>query len=79
MRAQPAEMARNESAPDSLESAVSWVASEFQYASVPLDTTIVPKIGDQNVYLVLDCSERSGCAWREAEPVKRTSRLSSVT
>lgn len=29
--------------------------------------TIVPNVGDQNVYLVLDCFERSGCAWREAD------------
>jgi len=29
--------------------------------------SIVRKIGDQNVYLVLDCFERSGCAWREAD------------
>jgi hypothetical protein len=27
----------------------------------------VPDVGDQNVYLVLDCFKRSGCAWREAE------------
>jgi hypothetical protein len=29
--------------------------------------SIVPNVGDQNVYLVLDCFERSGCAWREAD------------
>ncbi|MGM4886036.1 hypothetical protein AB8A20_11800 [Tardiphaga sp. 604_B6_N1_1] len=29
--------------------------------------SIVPDIGDQNVYLVLDCFERLGCAWREAD------------
>jgi hypothetical protein len=27
----------------------------------------VPNIGDQNVYLVLDYFDRSGCAWREAD------------
>jgi hypothetical protein len=27
--------------------------------------SIVPT-GDQNVYLVLDCFDRNGCAWREA-------------
>ncbi|WNV10074.1 hypothetical protein [Tardiphaga sp. 709] len=32
--------------------------------------SIVPSIGDQNVYLVLDCFERSGCAWREADAGK---------
>jgi hypothetical protein len=29
--------------------------------------SIVPNIGDQNVYLVLDCFEILGCAWREAD------------
>jgi hypothetical protein len=29
--------------------------------------SIVPNIGDQNVYLVLDCFDRSGSAWREAD------------
>ena len=29
--------------------------------------SIVPDVGDPNVYLVLDCFERSGCAWREAD------------
>jgi hypothetical protein len=29
--------------------------------------SIVPNIGDQNVYLVIDCFDRSGCAWREAD------------
>jgi hypothetical protein len=29
--------------------------------------SIVPNIGDQNIYLVLDCFDRSGCAWREAD------------
>jgi hypothetical protein len=29
--------------------------------------SIVPDVGDQNVYLVLDCFDRSGCAWREAD------------
>jgi hypothetical protein len=29
--------------------------------------SIVPNIGDQNLYLVLDCFERSGCAWCEAD------------
>jgi hypothetical protein len=29
--------------------------------------SIVPDAGDQNVYFVLDCFERSGSAWREAD------------
>jgi hypothetical protein len=29
--------------------------------------SIVPNIGDQNVYLVLDCFGRAGCAWRETD------------
>jgi hypothetical protein len=29
--------------------------------------SIVPNFEDQNVYLVVDCFGRSGCAWREAE------------
>jgi hypothetical protein len=32
--------------------------------------TIVPNAGDPNVYLVLDCVEQSGCAWREADAGK---------
>ncbi|QND75222.1 hypothetical protein HB776_00105 [Tardiphaga robiniae] len=33
----------------------------------PWTPSIVPNVGDQNVYLVLDCFDRSGCAWREAD------------
>jgi hypothetical protein len=29
--------------------------------------SIVPNVGDQNIYLVLDCFDRTGCAWREAD------------
>ncbi|WP_441229399.1 hypothetical protein AB7828_03450 [Tardiphaga sp. 215_C5_N2_1] len=29
--------------------------------------SIVPNVSDQNVYFVLDCFERSGCAWREPD------------
>jgi hypothetical protein len=29
--------------------------------------SIVPNVGDQDVYLVLDCFDRAGCAWREAD------------
>ena len=29
--------------------------------------SIVPNVGDQNVYIVLDCFDQNGCAWREAD------------
>lgn len=29
--------------------------------------SIVPNVGDQNVYLVEDCFGRQGCVWREAD------------
>ena len=29
--------------------------------------SIVPGVGDHNVYLVLDCFDGAGCAWREAD------------
>lgn len=30
-------------------------------------SSIVPSSGDQNVYLVLDCFDRLGCAWRKSD------------
>ncbi|SEI15783.1 hypothetical protein AB7828_26460 [Tardiphaga sp. 215_C5_N2_1] len=29
--------------------------------------SLVPDAGEQTVYLVLDCFDRAGCAWREAD------------
>jgi hypothetical protein len=29
--------------------------------------SIVPKVGEKNVYLVLDYFDRAGCAWRDAD------------
>jgi hypothetical protein len=40
--------------------------------------SIVPRGDDQNVYLVLDCFDRNGCAWREAD-VERTDLETVIT